>query len=112
MRRFFINDMLSSAALTTTTTTTKKFNSFIARPLQDCSLSDIPGVGKSSLAKLLEVKMDTPEKLMGVYLISSRDPQRMKHWLVSHCSIRAQEAGKISDAIDRKSQSVVNMMVN
>ncbi len=121
MRRFSCNDMMemmtmmmpSSTATTTTTTTvttTKKFNSFIARPLQDCSLSDIPGVGKSSLNKLLEVKVDTPEKLMGVYLVHSRDPQRMKHWLVSHCSIRAQEAGKISDAIDRKSQPVVNMM--
>lgn len=92
-----------SAALSTT----KKFSSFISRPLQDCSLCDIPGVGKSSLAKLLEAKMDTPEKLMGMYMISSRDPQRMKHWLVSNCSIRAQEAGKISEALNKKSQAAM-----
>jgi hypothetical protein len=90
-----------------TTTTTKKFNTFISRPLQDCSMSDIPGVGASSLAKLLDASIDTPEKLMGMYLISNRDTKKMKNWLVSNCSLRANEAGKISDALDRKSQSVM-----
>ena len=90
-----------------TNTTTKKFNTFISRPLQDCSLNDIPGVGKTSLAKLLDAQMDTPEKLMGLFLVSSRDTQRMKHWLVSNCSIRAQEAVKISEALERKSQSAM-----
>lgn len=84
--------------------TTKKFNSFIARPLQDCCLIDVPGVGKSSLSKLLAASIETPEKLMGIYLLQSRDQERMKQWLVSNCSIREQEAGKISEAIDKKSR--------
>ncbi len=58
-----------------TNTTTKKFNTFISRPLQDCSISDIPGVGVSSLTKLLEADFDTPEKLMGMFLLYSRDEQ-------------------------------------
>jgi hypothetical protein len=70
-------------------------------------MSDIPGVGASSLAKLLDASIDTPEKLMGMYLISNRDTKKMKNWLVSNCSLRANEAGKISDALDRKSQSVM-----
>ncbi len=90
-------------------TTTKKFNTFLSRPLQDCSISDIPGVGISSLAKLLETGIDSPEKLMGMYLVHGRDTQKTKHWLISNCSIRAQEAGKISAALDRKSQSTVTM---
>ena len=90
-----------------TESNTKKFNTFISRPLQDCSLSDIPGIGMSTLAKLLEADIDTPEKLMGVYFISSRNSQKMKEWLVSVCSLRAQEAGKISEALDRKSQSAM-----
>ena len=88
-----------------TTTTTKKFNSFISRPLQDCSLNDVPGVGAASRAKLIDARLDTPEKLMGMFLISSRDPQQMKHWLISSCLLRAQEAGKISEALHRKSES-------
>ena len=90
-----------------TESNTKKFNTFISRPLQDCSLSDIPGIGMSTLAKLIEADIDTPEKLMGVYFISSRNSQKMKEWLVSVCSLRAQEAGKISEALDRKSQSAM-----
>ena len=91
----------------TTLTTTKKFNTFISRPLQDCDLLDIPGIGKCSHGKLVSSGMDTPEKLMGLYLVSARNPEKMKHWLVSNCSIRAQEAGKISEAMDRKSQGAM-----
>ena len=90
-----------------TITTTKKFNNFISRPLQDCSLLDIPGVGKSSHEKLVASGMDTPEKLMGLYLVSARSAEKMKQWLVSNCSVRAQEAGKISEALDRKSQGAM-----
>ena len=57
--------------------------------------------------KLVSSGMDTPEKLMGLYLVSARNPEKMKHWLVSNCSIRAQEAGKISEAMDRKSQGAM-----
>jgi hypothetical protein len=88
-----------------TNTTTKKFNTFISRPLQDSTLSDIPGVGKSSLLKLLSMSMDTPEKLMGLYLFSNRNPETVKLWLITNCTIRAQEAGKISEAIDKKAQA-------
>jgi hypothetical protein len=92
-----------------TTTTTKKFNSFISRPLQDCALNDVPGVGKSSSSKLQSSGLDTPEKLMGLYLVSDRDPEKMKRWLIDHCTIRAQEARKISDAFDKKSQGAMIM---
>ena len=92
-----------------TNTTSKKFNTFISRPLQDSVLNDIPGVGQTSLLKLLQNKMDTPEKLMGVYLLNSRSPERMKHWLISNCSLRSQEASKISEAMDKKASSQMMM---
>lgn len=90
-------------------TTTKKFNTFLSRPLQDCTLSEIPGVGKSSLIKLTEVCMDSPEKLMGMFLVLGRDKHRMKQWLITAASIRAQESDKISNALERKSQSNVTI---
>jgi hypothetical protein len=51
--------------------------------------------------------MDTPEKLMGLYLFSSRNPETVKLWLISNCTIRAQEAGKISEALDKKAQAAM-----
>lgn len=94
---------------TMTTTTTKKFNTFLSRPLQDCILDDVPGVGKSSSSKLISAGIDTPEKLMGMYLVSNSDPMKMKQWLMETCTIRTQEAGKISDAIDKKSRGAMIM---
>ena len=85
--------------------TTKKFNTFISRPLQDCSLSDVPGVGKSSLEKLFASNIDTPEKLMGMFLLSNSDPPKMKNWLVSSCLIRTREANTICEALHRKMQN-------
>jgi hypothetical protein len=87
--------------------TTKKFNSFIARPLKECTLDDVPGVGRTSLSKLLRAGIDTPEKLVGMYFISNKDPENMKRWLMYACSIRAQEAGAISEALDKKTRDAM-----
>ena len=88
-----------------TNTTSKKFNTFLSRPLQDCELNDVPGVGQATLLKLLQNSMDTPEKLMGAYLLNTRDTEKMQRWLISHCGLRMQEARKIAEALDRKAHS-------
>ena len=90
-----------------TTTTSKKFNTFLSRPLQDSALNEVPGVGHATLLKLTQANVDSTEKLIGMYLSNGRSQERMKHWLVSACSIRAQEAGKITDALDRKTHSMM-----
>jgi hypothetical protein len=92
-----------------TNTTTKKFNTFLSRPLQDCELNDVPGVGQATQLKLLQNSMDTPEKLMGVYLLSSRNQMNMERWLISNCALRTQEARKISEAQDKKAHSQMMM---
>jgi hypothetical protein len=87
--------------------TTKKFNSFVSRPLQDCTLSDVPGVGVSTLHKLVAAGINTPDKLIGMYFMNNREPELMKAWLVTQCAIRSQEAIKISEALDRKSKAAM-----
>ncbi len=84
---------------------TKKFNSFLSTPLQDCTLSDIPGVGQSSLAKLLKLHITSPEQLIGICLTVSCNPVRTKQWLMSTCAIRSQEAETMSEALCRKAQN-------
>jgi hypothetical protein len=87
--------------------TTKKFNSFISRPLQDCMLSDVPGVGEKSLHKLLDAGINTPDKLIGMFFMNNRDPEQMRRWLTTVCAIRSQEAEKISEALERKSMAAM-----
>jgi hypothetical protein len=69
--------------------TTKKFNTFVSRPLQDCTLSDVPGVGVSTLHKLVAAGINTPEKLIGMYFMNNREPEhgRQPAPLNDHLSI-------------------------
>ena len=90
----------------TDTHTSKKQNTFLSTPLQDCSLSDVPGVGEVARAKLIEAGVGTPEQLMGHFLISKRNHTTMAQWLMVS-GIRTQEAVKIASALDRKAAATV-----
>lgn len=89
-------------------TTTKKFDSFIATPLQDNSdLRCVPGVGDVALQKLKAANIDTAEQLVGHFMLLKRDVPRMVSWLKDVCEVRAQEANKIAEALDRKASRIV-----
>lgn len=83
------------------TTTTKKHNTFMSTPLQDCALSDIPGVGDVARARLIAAGVETPEQLVGHFLVGKRDTRAMTHWLLT-AGVRAQEVGKIVAALEKK----------
>ena len=78
----------------------------MSTPLQDCHLSDVPGVGEVACAKLIEAGVGTPEQLMGHFLISNRNYSTMTQWLIAS-GVRAQEAAKIAAALDRKGRATV-----
>lgn len=88
------------------TNTSKKHNTFLSTPLQDCSLSDVPGVGDVARAKLIEAGVCTPEQLMGHFLISKRDHAAMTQLLIGS-GIRTQEATKIASALESKGAATV-----
>ena len=88
------------------TNTSKKQNTFLSTPLQDCSLSDVPGVGEVARAKLIEAGVATPEQLMGHFLIAKRNHGIMTQWLMAS-GIRTQEAVKIASALDCKAAATV-----
>ncbi len=88
-------------------TTTKKNEQFQSMPLQDCKLSEVPGVGAVSLTKLNEANIDTAEKLVGHFLCMGRDCEKMTKWLEDVCEVRNQEAKKVAEALGEKAAKIV-----
>jgi hypothetical protein len=82
--------------------TTKKHASFLSTPLQDCALGEVPGVGPVAHARLVAAGVSTAEQLMGRFLLCGRCEDAMVQWLMGMGGIRAQEAGKIAAALERK----------
>ena len=89
--------------------TTKKFDDFMSRPLQDCDIQNVPGVGPVALAKLKDANIDTAEKLVGHFLLLGRDTDKMAKWLQEVCEVRVQEGTKISDALHKKAAKIVTL---
>jgi hypothetical protein len=89
------------------TTTTLKLETFLSRPLRDCSLRDVPGVGEVVHGLLQVADIDTAEKLMGQFLLLGRDSARMADWLHDACQVRVQEARKVAEALHAKGVRLV-----
>jgi hypothetical protein len=80
-------------------TTTKKRDAFLSRPLCDCALRDVPGVGETAHDKLVQW-VQTPQQLLGHFMLHG--PEATLRWLQDDCAIRAQEANRINDALALK----------
>ena len=89
--------------------TTKKFDDFMSRPLQDCDIKNVPGVGEVVLGKLKDANIDTAEKLVGHFLLLGRDADKMTQWLKDVCEVRSQEAVKVSEALEKNAAKIVTL---
>ena len=89
--------------------TTKKFDEFISRPLRDCDIEKVPGVGAKTLEKLKDANIDTAEKLVGHFLLLGRNAEKMIQWLEDVCEVRTQEAKKVADALVQKAEKIVEL---
>ena len=52
-------------------TPSAKHLSFVATPLQDTKLKDLPGIGETYEKKLREANINNPKMLMGQYLVQA-----------------------------------------
>jgi len=85
-----------------TTTTTLKMNNFLSRPLRDATLSDVPGVGPATLAKLKAANIETATQLVGHFLLTGSDTAVTSRWLKDACEVRETEAVKVAEALHTK----------
>eukprot|EP00282_Hemiselmis_andersenii_P020008 CAMPEP_0172034652 /NCGR_PEP_ID=MMETSP1041-20130122/21135_1 /TAXON_ID=464988 /ORGANISM="Hemiselmis andersenii, Strain CCMP439" /LENGTH=108 /DNA_ID=CAMNT_0012691609 /DNA_START=34 /DNA_END=361 /DNA_ORIENTATION=- len=105
-------------------TTTKKFEQFQSRPLRDCLLKDVPGVGEVAENKLKDANIDDACKIVGHFrflryqgqwftssaaVLLGRDTDKMTQWLEDVCEIRKQEGKKIAEALAEKAEKIVQM---
>ena len=88
---------------------TLKHKNFMADPLRETELEDVPGVGDVLLKKLEEANIDTAEKLMGHFLVMGRDEDRFKTWLVDVCKIRDKDAVKVVEHLAEKAAKLVSV---
>ena len=51
------------------TTTTAVHRKFVAKPLQEAVLTDLPGIGEAMAKRLGEANIKNPKNLMGQYLV-------------------------------------------
>ena len=53
------------------TTTTAVHRKFVAKPLQEADLTDLPGIGEAMAKRLEEANIKSPKTLMGKYLVQA-----------------------------------------
>ena len=51
------------------TTTTSKHDNFVANPLEDAVLRDLPGIGEEMEKRLQAANIKSPKTLLGKYLV-------------------------------------------
>jgi len=91
-----------------TTSTTKKLANFLATPLQDIAIEDVPGVGpvtKERLAKHAYVSITRAEQLFGMSLYLGRGEQ-FKAWLKTECEVTGAVAKQLHEACLNKAEKV------
>ena len=97
-----------TARMDAANTTTKKLDAFLTRPLRECALTDVPGVGEVAHAKLVAAsEIRTAEQLLGQFMLLGSE--RMLNWLKDAGEIRTQEALRINEALAAKADRVAGL---
>jgi hypothetical protein len=90
---------------------------FYFRPLQTCSLLDVPRVNIGAQATLRKAKLpdrlpgrvDSAEKLVGLFLSLGRDTAKMGRWLEAEGKLSAHDAAEVAGALRRKAARIVTL---
>ena len=86
-----------------TENTSKKNATFLSTPFNSVtSLTQIPGVGTTTLEKLTKAGITAPSQLIGQFLLLNKDPDAMRQWLQSACAVRQREGTLIANALAEK----------
>ena len=81
---------------------TLRVNSFLCTPLREATLHSVPYVGPVTMDKLKMVNIQTAEQLVGQFMVLGSEADVMSRWLVNICDVRATEATKVAEVLQRK----------
>ncbi|CAF0789917.1 unnamed protein product [Didymodactylos carnosus] len=80
-------------------TTTKKFREFMAEPLGDKGIRDVPGIGEVLGTKLADAGYEKAYVLFGKFLLSNKDPESFQDWLQTQCGANSHQAKTTTQAL-------------
>lgn len=90
-------------------TDSTKERSFLATPLQDIHIRDVPGVGlatEDALKKHSYINITTAEQLFGFFLYQGRDSDAFTNWLKKHCAVTGSVASVLYTSCLQKAQQL------
>ena len=86
-----------------TTEHTKKLGDFLRKPLAECRLLDVPGIGRVSAKKLEAAGCESTTRLRDVFITTCHSrSEELAAWLTSTCGIQGHYANRAALALQRK----------
>ena len=83
-----------------------RLNQFLETPLQDCALGDIPGITQTLAKELEGDSINTAEKLMGQFLMTGKDPEKMARNISIRYEMRPDYVIPICEALVAKGYKI------
>ncbi|XP_048259506.1 barrier-to-autointegration factor 1-like [Haliotis rufescens] len=91
---------MSSQTNPSTPSTTQKARDFLAEPMGDKAVTDLPGIGDKSGGKLADAGIDSASKVYGEYLVAGGNQDTFVETLKDKSDIRDREANTCFKALD------------
>ncbi|CAF0809909.1 unnamed protein product [Didymodactylos carnosus] len=88
-------------------TTTKKFREFMAEPLGDKTIKEVPGIGEVLGTKLTEAGYERAYVLFGKFLLSNKDAELFQDWLQTQCGANAHQAKTTTQALSEWAEAFI-----
>ena len=119
--------LLSSGVecLTMSSSTTKKFREFMAEPLGDKGIRDVPGIGDILGAKLAEAGYEKvclysstflsiedlisfqAYTLFGKYLLCNKDMEQFQDWIQTQCGANSHQSKTAAEALSEWAEAFI-----
>ncbi|UJR33552.1 hypothetical protein I4U23_020993 [Adineta vaga] len=87
--------------------TTQKFREFMAEPLGDKGIRDIPGIGDVLGTKLSEAGYDKAYTLFGKYLLCNKDLEEFQDWIQIQCGANSHQAKSAAQAFSEWAEAFI-----
>ncbi|CAF0727234.1 unnamed protein product [Adineta ricciae] len=78
--------------------TTQKFREFMAEPIGDKSIRDVPGIGDVLGTKLSDAGYERAYTLFGKYLLCNKDLEEFQDWIQTQCGANSHQAKSAAQA--------------
>ncbi|CAF0725247.1 unnamed protein product [Adineta steineri] len=87
--------------------TTQKFREFMAEPLGEKNIRDVPGIGDVLGTKLSDAGYEKANTLFGKYLLCNKDVEQFQDWIQTQCGANSHQARSAADAFSEWAEAFI-----